>query len=143
VKSFEQQHRSPLRDKSFRFAVEVVRLSQQLVQEQKEFVLSKQILRSGTSIGANVREASYAESKKDFIHKLSIALKECDETLYWLDLLYETEGIQEKRHASLAHDALELHRILSASIQTARQSLSLQTAARRSDSSRSIKPTDH
>lgn len=77
-------------EKSFNFAVRIVELSKHLVQEKREYVLSKQVLRSGTAIGALAREAQHAESKADFIHKLSIALKEANETDYWLLLLYKT-----------------------------------------------------
>lgn len=87
---------SLVKDKSFRFAVRIVRLYQYLTKEKKEFVLSKQLLRSGTSIGANVKEAIQAESKADFIHKLSIALKEASETEYWLELLQETSYRETK-----------------------------------------------
>lgn len=73
-----------LRDKSFAFAVRIAKLYRYLIENKKEFVLSKQLLRSGTAIGANIREAYNAESKKDFLHKLAIAQKECDESLYWL-----------------------------------------------------------
>ena len=81
---------SPLHGRSFFFAVEIVRTCNALVL-QKEFVLSKQLLKSGTSIGANIREAKYAQSRKDFISKLSIALKEANETLYWLELIQESK----------------------------------------------------
>lgn len=78
---------SIIKQKTFQFAVRIVKLYKHIVEKKKEFVLSKQLLRSGTSIGANVREAHNAESDADFIHKLSIAQKECDESLYWLELL--------------------------------------------------------
>jgi four helix bundle protein len=77
-----------IKNKSFDFALRIVKLYQYLVEEKKEYILSKQLLRSGTSIGAMVRESEYAESKADFIHKLYIALKEANESLYWLELLY-------------------------------------------------------
>ncbi len=76
-----------IRDKSFAFALRIVKLYQYLTEQKKEYVLSKQLLRSGTTIGALVREAQQAESKADFIHKLAIALKEANESDYWLDLL--------------------------------------------------------
>ncbi len=82
-----------IKDKSFAFAVSIVLLYKELSTKQHEYVLSKQLLKSGTSIGANVREALNAESKADFIHKLAIAQKECDETIYWLELLAETNFI--------------------------------------------------
>jgi len=77
-----------VRDKSFAFAIRIVRLSRYLAENKKEFILSKQILRSGTSVGALIREADHAESKADFIHKLSVALKEANETDYWIELLF-------------------------------------------------------
>jgi four helix bundle protein len=79
-----------VKEKSFCFAVRIVNLSKYLVEQKREFVLSKQILRSGTAIGALIRESEHAESKADFIHKLSIALKEANETDYWIDLLHQT-----------------------------------------------------
>jgi four helix bundle protein len=82
-----------IKEKSFVFSIEIVTLYKVLA-ERKEFVLSKQLLRSGTSIGANIRESEHAQSKADFIHKLSIALKEANETEYWLDLLYEKNMFQ-------------------------------------------------
>ena len=83
-----------IKEKSFLFAIEIVALYKVLA-ERKEFVLSKQLLRSGTSIGANIRESEHAQSKADFIHKLSIALKEANETEYWLELLFKTRYISE------------------------------------------------
>lgn len=82
-----------IKTKSFSFAVRVVKLYKILTTERKEYMISKQLLRSGTSIGANVREALNGESKADFIHKLAISQKECDESLYWLELLKETNYI--------------------------------------------------
>lgn len=82
---------NPLKEKSFAFALDIIREYKILVEEKREYVMSKQILRSATSIGANIREAQNAQSKADFIHKLSISQKECDETLYWLELLFGSE----------------------------------------------------
>ncbi|NBU82544.1 MAG: four helix bundle protein, partial [Flavobacteriaceae bacterium] len=84
------EKKNVIKEKSFAFAIEIVSLYK-ILAERKEFVLSKQLLRSGTSIGANVRESEHAQSKADFIHKLSIALKEANETEYWIDLLFETK----------------------------------------------------
>ena len=92
------------RVKSRKFAVRIVRLYQFLCNERKEFVLSKQLLRSGTGIGANLAEAECAISKKDFLSKIYIALKECSETLYWLDLLKDTSFLMEEMHASIYRD---------------------------------------
>ncbi|MCY1633334.1 four helix bundle protein [Marinifilum sp. D737] len=101
-----------VKTKSFKFAIRTVHLYKYLCDEKKEFVLSKKILRSGTSIGANVRESQNAESKADFIHKLGIAQKETDETLYWLELLVATDYIEEKLFQSLNYDAEEILKIL-------------------------------
>jgi len=110
-----------LRDKSFAFAVRIYKLNQYLVEQKKEYVLSKQILRSGTSIGANVREAYNASSKSDFIYKLSIAQKETDETIYWLELLKEVGLLNEKEFESIQVKASELLKIIRSSILTAKK----------------------
>ena len=99
---------SILAEKSFRFSIRIVRLSQYLNGEKKEFILSKQILRSGTAIGALVSEAKYAQSRADFLNKLTIALKEANETLYWIDLLHETDYLNGSMHQSLRNDANEI-----------------------------------
>ena len=112
---------SILKEKSYAFAIRIVKLSQFLQTEKKEFVLSKQILRSGTAVGALIREAEYRQSKTDFIHKLSIALKEANETEYWLNILKDTGYIEEKLFISLSADCKELLRLLIASIKTAKQ----------------------
>ena len=101
-----------VKNKSFKFAVRIVNLYKYLCEERKEYVLSKQVLRSGTSIGANIREAVNAQSPADFIHKCSIAQKECDETLYWLELLKESKYIDEKEFISVYNDAEELLKII-------------------------------
>jgi len=110
-------------DKSFQFAVDTVNLYKSLTSEHKEFVLSKQILKSGTSVGANIREADNAESKADFIHKMSIAQKEADETIYWLELLYTTEFITEPAYKELNEKAVELIRIIKAIIISSKKSI--------------------
>lgn len=112
---------SILRDKSFAFALRVVRLSQELQQNQKEFVLSKQILRSGTAIGALVREGEFAQSKPDFINKLSIALKEANETEYWILLLKEARLMNDELASSLQSACKELIAMLVASVKTAKK----------------------
>ena len=94
--------------KSFEFAVNIVKFYKLFIVDKKEYIFSKQLLRSGTSIGANIREALNAQSKMDFIHKLSISQKECDETIYWLELLYETEYITKEQSESLKNQAIEL-----------------------------------
>src|SRR5580692_10205629 len=90
-----------LKGKSFDFAVRITRLYKYILENKKEYVLSKQLLRSGTAIGALIREAQNAESKLDFIHKMGIAQKECDESIYWLELLRETEFITKKEFESI------------------------------------------
>ena len=89
--------------------------------DRKEFVLSKQILRSGTSVGAMVSEAEHSESKTDFVHKMAIAQKEINETLYWLELLKETEYITDKEFESVNADAIEIIRLITSSIKTAKK----------------------
>jgi four helix bundle protein len=112
---------NPVRDKSFDFAVRIVKLYKFLTDEKKEYVLSKQILRSGTAIGALVREGVNAESKADFIHKLGIAQKETDETCYWLELLYTTEYIDKKGFDSLFADCEELLKIIRSIVITSKK----------------------
>ena len=109
--------------KSLEFAVRIVKLCRYLVEEKKEYVLSKQLLRSGTSIGANVREGAYGESKKDFISKMSIALKEASETEYWLELLMRTEYITEKQYESIRNDNSEIAKILTAIVKESKKSI--------------------
>lgn len=109
-------------DKSFDFAVRVVNLYKFLSGEKKEYVLSKQVLRSGTAIGALVREAQQAESGPDFVHKLSIALKEANETEYWLLLLTKTGYISDQQSTSILSDCHELLKLLTSIIKTSKQS---------------------
>lgn len=99
-------------DKSKRFALRGIKLYKYLVTEKREYVLSKQILRSSTSIGANIREALRAQSKPDFYSKLNIALKEADETAYWLELLHESDYLSEKHFLSIYNDCEELVKLL-------------------------------
>ena len=107
-------------DKSVAFASRIIKLHQYLIKTKKETVISKQIVRSGTSIGANINEASYGQSKADFISKMHIALKETAETEYWIELLTMSEYINEDMGKSLLNDCLEIKRILIASINTAK-----------------------
>jgi len=109
-----------VKNKSFAFAVRIVNLYKYLSLSQKEFVLSKQLLRSGTSIGANVREAVNAESHADFIHKLSISQKECDETLYWLELLKECDYLSQNQFESIYEDGIEILKIIKSIIITSK-----------------------
>lgn len=101
-----------IREKSFEFSVRIVNLYKYLVKTKKETTLSKQILRSGTSIGANIEEATGGSSKKDFVHKLDIAYKEARETHYWLRLLHRTRYIDDKMFYSLESDCTEILKIL-------------------------------
>ncbi len=109
-----------LTDKSVMFAVRIIKLNQFLTRSNKEYVISKQILRSGTSIGANINEANYGQSRADFIAKLHIALKETAETEYWLKLLKLSDYISEDMASSLLRDCIEIKRILVSSINTAK-----------------------
>ena len=102
----------PILDKSKAFAIRTIRLYKHLTADKKEYVISKQLLRSGTSIGANVREGSYAQSKADFRTKMNIALKEANETDYWIELLYKTGYISENEYKSLKEDCRSLLRML-------------------------------
>ena len=99
-------------NKSMEFAVQIVKLSRYLREEKREYELGSQLMRSGTSIGANIREAVYGQSRKDFLSKMSIALKEAGETIYWLELLRRTELLSEHECASVAGQAEELRRLL-------------------------------
>lgn len=109
--------------KSYSFALRIVKAYKFLIAEKKEFVLTKQLLRSGTAIGALVREAEHAESKMDFIHKMSIALKEANETDYWLSILKDSKYLTVKQFESLAKDCDELLRLLVSIIKTSKANL--------------------
>lgn len=107
-----------IRDKSFAFAVRIVSLYKHLVDGKKEYVISKQLLRSGTSVGASVRESEHAESKSDFVHKMAIAQKEINETLYWLELLTTTGYLTNEEFTSINTDAVEIIKIITTIIKT-------------------------
>lgn len=107
-----------LKEKSFRFAVRIVNLYKYLNKEHKQYDLSRQILKSGTSVGANIREAEFAQSNLDFIHKLSISQKEINETIFWLELFKETNYIKEEQFESLNYDAIEILKLITSSIKT-------------------------
>ncbi|RTL57123.1 MAG: four helix bundle protein [Sphingobacteriales bacterium] len=109
-----------LKQKSYSFAIEIVKLSEKLVSERKEFILSKQVLRSGTAIGALIREAEFAQSKADFINKMSIALKEANETIYWLSLLKDTNYISGEIFEDLSKYSKEIIAMLVASVKTSK-----------------------
>lgn len=114
---------SIVKNKSYDFAIKIVNLYKFLVETKKEFVLSKQILKSGTSIGANVNEALQGQSKKDFMSKMNIALKECCETKYWLDLICDTEYIDEKTKVLLYNQCIELEKMLTKIVKTTKQKI--------------------
>jgi four helix bundle protein len=109
-----------VRDKSFDFAIRIVKLYQYLISNKKEFILSKQLLRSGTSIGAMIREAEHAESKNDFIHKFAIAQKEANEALYWLKLLKATDYLNEKEFENIYNDGIEILKLITSIIKTSK-----------------------
>lgn len=109
---------SPLRDKAKEFAKQIVLLCREIKSTKRESVLSNQLLRSGTSIGANLHEAQYAQGTKDFISKFEIALKECYETEYWLELLFETDYIPDDQYKSLQNTCGSIRRMLISSINT-------------------------
>ena len=113
------EKKNVIKEKSFEFAVEIIYLYKALV-EKKEYVLSKQMLRSGTSIGANIREAEHAQSKADFIHKLSISLKEANETEYWLDLLSETKFLSDTEYNAIKFKIIEILKLLISIINTSK-----------------------
>src|SRR5574342_538075 len=104
--------KNAIREKSFAFALRVVKLAKYLEAEKREFVLSKQVLRSGTAIGALVREAEHAESRADFVHKMNIALKEANETMYWLDLLHPGDYLDKQSYQSIAYHNEELIKLV-------------------------------
>lgn len=116
-------HNNILSLKSKAFGVRIVRCYKHLIEKKREYVMSKQLYRSGTSIGANIHEGIYAQSKADFINKLQVAQKEASETDYWLYLLFHTDYISEKAYESMKEDCEELMRLMAATIKTARNNI--------------------
>ena len=114
-----------LEEKTYAFALRIIKAFNFLT-SKNEYVLSKQLLRAGTSIGANCREATYAQSKMDFINKLSIALKEANETIYWLELLHDSDFIDDKSFNSIHDDGLEILKLLISIIKTSKENLQKQ-----------------
>lgn len=110
-------------EKAFDFSIRIVNLYKYLTIEKREYTLSKQVLRSGTSIGANIKEALQAQSKKDFLSKMNIALKEASETEYWLELLIETNYIDKEQSMSILNDCKELNKMLISIVKTTKNSL--------------------
>ena len=112
-------------NKAFGFALEIIKTYKYLTEHKKEFILSKQLLRSGTSIGANIREGVDGQSKKDFISKLSISLKEANETEYWLELLIESDYLDKEEGTQLINDVKEIIKILSSIIKTTKENMKI------------------
>lgn len=121
MKNEKLKMKNILNEKSYQFAVRIVKLSKYLQDEKKEFILSKQVLRSGTSIGALVSESEFAQSKANFISKLHVALKEANETKYWIDLLKDCNYINLKMYESIQPNTKELISILVTSIKTSKE----------------------
>ena len=115
--------KSVLLDNAKKFAIHIVKICQVIQTERRETTIVKQLLRSGTSIGANIHEANYASSKLDFVNKLQIALKECYETEYWLELFYETEYLQKEEYQRLIAESNKIRIMLVSSIRTAKASI--------------------
>lgn len=111
-------NRNIVKEKSFDFAIRIVKLYKYLMDEKKEFVLSIQILRSGTSVGANINEVQQGQSKKDFLMKMNISLKECTETKYWIELLSATDYINVEQKESIIKDCIELEKLFTSIVKT-------------------------
>ena len=120
IKEYNREQ-SPLHTKSYLFAIRIVNMVKHISFTHKEFILTKQILRSGTAIGALVREAEFAQSQLDFANKLSIGLKEANETSYWLNMLHDTEYIEQSAYDSMQNDCNELIALLVSSIKTIKE----------------------
>ena len=112
---------NPIEKRAYQFALRIVKAYKYLTKQQSEFVLSKQMLRSGTSIGAMMREAKFAQSRADFVSKTSIALKEANETLYWIELLHDGEYIDDKTFESIHNEANEITSILASIVKTTKE----------------------
>ena len=112
---------SVLKDKSRAFAIRIVKLYKYLQDEKREYVMSKQILRSGTSIGANIHEAYFGQSRKDFKSKMQIALKEASETEYWLNVLIDTEFLGRDESETIMNDCIELAKMLHSTVKTCKE----------------------
>ena len=112
---------NPIEKRAYQFALRIVNAYKYLTRQQSEFVLSKQMLRSGTSIGAMMREAKFAQSRADFVNKASIALKEANETLYWIELLHDSEYIDSKTFESIHNEANEITSILASIVKTTKE----------------------
>ena len=109
-----------IRNKSYNFSLEIIKIYQELTKDKKEFIISKQLIRSGTSIGANIEESIGAQSKNDFISKISISYKEARETLYWIHLLTDSNFLNKQQSDTLIYDCEELLKILGSIIKTSK-----------------------
>jgi len=116
----KESRKGAIERKTYAFSIRVVNLYKYLCKEKHEYVLSKQLMRSGTSVGAMVREAQNAESRADFIHKLGIGQKECDESLFWLSILKDTDFLDEKQYESISLDATEILKMIRSAIVTSK-----------------------
>jgi four helix bundle protein len=123
INEFSNNQEKPLRSKTFDFALRVIKLGKYLNEEKREYILSKQLLRSGTNPGAMIREAENAESPNDFIHKLSIAQKEISESIYWLELMNKSDYLTDAEFNSINNDAIEILKMLISSIKTKKKNL--------------------
>ncbi|HJO95060.1 MAG TPA: four helix bundle protein [Victivallales bacterium] len=112
-----------IKNKSFAFAIRIIRLYQYLCNNENEYILSKQLLRSGTSVGAMIREAEHAESKLDFKHKMSIAQKEINENIYWLELLKETDYLNQEQFESINNDAIEIIKLITSILKSIKSNI--------------------
>lgn len=119
--------KSVVYDKAFDFAVRIVNLYKYLTTDKKEYIMSKQVLRSGTSIGANIKEALQGQSKKDYLSKMNIALKEASETEYWLELLIATNYIDKNHSSSILQDCVEINKMLIAIVKTTKKQLKIES----------------
>ena len=112
-----------LKEKSFALALRIIKLYKFLIENKKEYILSKQILRSGTSVGAMIREAQNAESKMDLVHKLAIAQKECDESIYWMELLVQSNYISKEAFESVSAEAEQVLKMIKSAILTTKRNI--------------------
>lgn len=123
IVNVNEMHKNVIKNKSFAFAIRIVKLYQFLCDSKKEFILSKQLLRSGTAVGALIREAEHAESKIDFKHKMSIAQKEINESIYWLELLKETGYLTDEQFQSINNDAVETIKLVTSIIKSVKANI--------------------
>ena len=115
--------KSPFAEKSYAFAVKIVSTCDSIAESKREFILTRQLARSGTAISALYQESRHAESRADFIHKLAIALKECNESIYWINLLFDTGKMSPEKHTALLEDATQLLKMLTAMIITSKKNV--------------------